>query len=92
MRVQFMVEDNERYLSDMPYEIVESYCSPEYPHHGYDIYQVETDNISSIRVVNETSGIEYKADEAMYCTDGRGAMFYVSIWSPVEEAENEKRH
>lgn len=83
MKVEFMVEDTAYYNSDMPYKIVESY-DPEYPLHGYDIYQVETDNISNIRVVNETNGTEYEAEQAVECKDGGETVYVVSIWKPVE--------
>lgn len=83
MKVQFMVEANEYYNSEMEYKIVESYYPDEYPYNGYDIYQVETDDISNVRVVNKTSGIEYKAEEAKKFKDGNETIYYVSIWSPI---------
>lgn len=84
MKVEFMVEDNAYYNSDMEYKIVESYYPDEYPQRGYDIYQVETDNLSDIHVVNETTGIEYEAEQATEFKSDNETMYYVSIWKPVE--------
>lgn len=58
MKVQFMVEENAYYNSDMPYKIVESYYPDEYPCRGYDIYEVETDDIRNIHIVNHTNMTE----------------------------------
>ena len=83
MKVEFMVEENAYYNSDMEYKIVESYY-PEYPLNGYDIYRVETDDISKIHIVNETTGIEYEAEQVIKFKNGNETIYSVSIWKPVE--------
>lgn len=82
MKVEFMVEANAYYNSEMPYEIVESY----YPDgmQGYDIYRVETESVSDIHVVNETSGIEYEAEQVIPFKDGAETIYAVKIWRPVQ--------
>lgn len=82
MIVQFMVEDNQYYNSDMEYKIVESYYPDEYPYNGYDIYEVETDNLSDIHVIF-ANGTEYEAEQAMKFRDGNQTKYSVSIWSPI---------
>jgi hypothetical protein len=81
--VEFMVEENAYYNSDMEYKIVESYYPEEYGQHGYDIYRVEVENISDIHIVNETTGIEYEAEQADKFKNGSETVYYVSIWNPV---------
>lgn len=83
MKVEFMVEETEYYNSDMEYKIVESYRPDEYPSHGYDIYRVETDNISDIRIVNTISGTEYEAEKTIEWKDGCDTIYVVSLWKPV---------
>lgn len=82
IKVEFMVADNEYYNSDMEYKIVESY----YPDgmQGYDIYQVETENIRDIHVINHTTGIEYEAEQTIPYKDGNETIYHVSIWNPVQ--------
>jgi hypothetical protein len=82
MKIEFMVEDNAYYNSDMEYTIVESYYPEDYGIHGYDIYRVETDNISDIRVIFG-NGTEYEAEEAIPFKDGNETIYSVSIWKPV---------
>lgn len=77
-----MVEGNEYYNSDLPYKIVESYTSPEYPHPSYDIYRVETDELTKIRVINDSSGVEYIPFETMECRSGNAIVKHVTIWTP----------
>ncbi len=84
MKVEFLVEENEYYNSDMEYKIVESYYPDEYPQHGYDIYRVEAENLSDIHIVNTTTGIEYEAEQAMKCKDGNEDVYVVSIWNPID--------
>lgn len=84
MKVQFLVEENEYYNSDMPYKIVESYCSDEYPCRGYDIYEVETDDIRNIRVINHTNMTEYEAEDVVKFRDDKETKYYVSLWNPVQ--------
>lgn len=74
--VEFMVEWNHTYNSDLEYKIVESYENPEIFNSGYDIYQVTTDDISKIRVIFG-NGTEYTPDQFIKCNDG---IYYVSIW------------
>ena len=83
MKVEFMVEDNEYFNSDMEYKVVERYRQPEYPYGGYKIYRVETDDIKKIRVLNETSGIEYEPDTVEAYKNGNETVHYVKIWNPV---------
>ena len=85
MIVEFMVEDNEIFNSDMAYKIVERYRQPEYPYGGYEIYRVETDDIKKIRVINETSGIEYEPYKTDTYKSGNETVHYVKIWNPVTE-------
>lgn len=80
MKVEFLVEDTAYYNSDMEYKIVESYHPDDLACQGYDIYRVETNNISDIRVVNEVTGIEYEAEQATKCKDG---IYVVTVWNPV---------
>lgn len=75
--VEFMVESNQEYLSDMPYRVVDSYNDG---FSGYDIYQVETDDISKIRVLWENTGIEYAPDRTEICKDG---VYVVTVWKPI---------
>ena len=83
MKVQFLVEENAYYNSDMPYKIVESYYPDDPRCKGYDIYEVETDDIRNIRVVNLTSHTEYEADEVLDFKDGDETKYYVALWNPV---------
>lgn len=83
MIVQFMVEENHYYNSDMEYKIVESYYPDEYPYHGYDIYEVETDNIKNIRVIF-ANGTECEAEQVMKFKDGNQTKFHVSLWNPIQ--------
>ena len=80
MIVEFMVEDNEYYNSELPFKVVEHYTSTEYPYSGYRIYRVITDDLTKIRVVNETSGIEYIPFETIEVEGGK--VKYVSVWTP----------
>lgn len=82
MKVEFMVEDTHQYISDMEYEIVESYSPEEYGLRGYDIYRVEADNISDVRVI--MNGTEYFAESAIKCKDGSETIYVVTVWCPVE--------
>jgi hypothetical protein len=82
MKVEFMVEDNAHYNSDMEYKIVESYYPDEYPHRGYDIYRVEADKLSDVHVIF-ANGTEYEAEEAIRFKDGNETVYYVSLWNPV---------
>lgn len=75
--VEFMVESNQEYLSDMPYRVVDGYNDG---FNGYDIYQVETDDISKIRVLWESTGIEYVPDRVERCKDG---VYVVTVWTPI---------
>lgn len=81
IKVEFMVADNEHYNSDMEYKIVESY----YPDgmQGYDIYRVETENVSDVRIVNTVTGTEYFAEQTMEYKDGADTIYYVSVWCPL---------
>lgn len=83
MLVEFMVEDNEYFNSDMAYKIVERYRQPEYPYGGYEIYRVETDDIKKIRVVNNTTDIEYVPYKLETCKSGNDTVHFVKIWDPV---------
>lgn len=76
MKVEFMVEYGEFYNSDMNYKIVES-------GNDYDIYRVETDDISKIHVISK-NGSEYVAEQTMKFKNGKETMYYVSIWGLVE--------
>lgn len=79
--VEFMVEYyRETYNGELEYKIVESYDDPERFNTGYDIYQVTTDDVSKIRVINEISGTEYTPDGLLKCNDG---IYYVNLWKPV---------
>lgn len=82
MTVQFMVEDNQYYNSEMEYKIVESYY-PEYPLCGYDVYEVETDNIKNIRVIF-ANGTEYEAERVTKFKDGKQTKYAVSLWNPIQ--------
>lgn len=84
MKVEFMVEETEYYNSDMEYKIVESYQPEEYGCHGYDVYRVEADNISDVRIVNTVNGTEYEAEKVIECKDGSDTIYVVSLWKPVE--------
>lgn len=84
MKLEFMVEGTEQFNSDIPYKIIESYTSPEYPYPSYDIYRVEVDDFSMIRVVNTVSNIEYQPDTLIKCRSGNEMVHYVSVWKPVE--------
>ena len=83
MKVQFLVEKNAYYNSDMDYKIVESYYPDEYPCRGYDIYEVETDDIRNIHIVNHTNMTEYEAEDVVKFRDGKETKYYVSLWNPV---------
>ena len=83
MRVQFLVENTEEYAGES-FKIVESYESCEWPYNGYDVYEVEVDNLKDIRVYNKISHIEYEAYDSIICTDSRGEYRTVSVWSPIE--------
>lgn len=82
-KVEFMVEEGVSFDSDMEYTIVESYYPDDYTP-GYDIYQVETDDIRNIRVTFP-NGIEYEADQVVDFKKGNETCYYVSIWNPVED-------
>ena len=84
MKIQFMVEDNSYYNSDMEYKIIESYYPEEYPQHGYDIYQVETDNISNIHIV-DCNMIEYEAEQTIKFKNGDETIYYISVWKSAEK-------
>lgn len=81
MKIEFMVEDHEYYNADMEYKIVESYRP--YGCCGYDIYRVETDKISDVRIVNTKTGIEYEAEQTKKCKDGNETIYVVSVWRPI---------
>lgn len=76
---EFMVDYSQYYISDMPYKIVETY-EPEYPLIGYDIYQVQTDDFTKIRVVWK-DGTEYMPDQVKKCKDG---VYVVTVWTPIQ--------
>jgi tRNA A37 threonylcarbamoyladenosine biosynthesis protein TsaE len=67
----------------MEYKIVESYSPEEYDQHGYDVYRVETDNISDVRIVNKVNGTEYFAESAIKCKDGNETIYVVTVWCPL---------
>ena len=77
--VEFLVEGNQHYISDIPYKIVESNY-PAYPLIPYDIYQVQTDDFTKIRVVWE-NGTEYMPDQLKKCKDG---VYFVTVWTPIQ--------
>lgn len=81
MKVQFMVEWGDFYTGDLEYKIVESF-EGDYLFYGYDIYEVETDDISKITVI--IGHTEYKADELMEFKDGETVKYYVKIWTQIE--------
>lgn len=68
--VEFMVERNDEYTGNLPYEIVERT-------EDYDIYRVETEDISRITVI--IGYVEYKPDRLEKFSGG----YYVSVWQPV---------
>lgn len=78
--IEFMVEWNHEYNSDLDYKIVESYENPEIFNSGYDIYQVTTDDVSKIRVIF-ANGTEYTPDRLIKCNDG---IYYVGLWKPID--------
>lgn len=79
MTVRFMVEFSNEYDSDMEYKVVESYTDCEYPWCGYDIYEVETDNVKKIRVIMD--GVEYMP---LFTSKDKDGIRYVDAWTPVE--------
>ena len=85
MKVAFMVEENSYFNSDMKYEIVERYRYDGEIYMAYDIYEVETDDFTKIRVVDESSDIEYVADTVEPAKRGNEIVYYVTVWTPVKE-------
>lgn len=83
MKVQFMLEFKDELIDEEKFEslkVVETYSDPETWGMGYDILEVEVDDISEIKI-RMGNGKVYIAEEAKKFNGGR----YVSIWAPVEE-------
>lgn len=80
---EFMVEDTAHYTGDLPYKITESYHPMGNFGIGYDIYQVETNDPSEIRVVFK-NGIEYTPDnQFIKAKDSNRTVYVVAVWKPI---------
>lgn len=83
MKVQFMLDFKHELIDEEKFrslKVVETYSDPETWGMGYDIIEVEVDDISEIKV-RMGNGKVYVAEKAEKFKGGQ----YVSIWSPVEE-------
>jgi hypothetical protein len=83
MKIEFMVEHNHHYNSDLEYKIVDSYWSDDL-NSGYDIYRVEADSIADIRVIF-ADGTEYRGAGSMCFGD----VVYITEWTLVDDYDEE---
>lgn len=72
--IEFAVDWNSEYISDMEYQVILSYEDSE-----YDIYRVITNDISKIRVIFP-NGVEHMPYQLSMFNDG---IYYVSCWKEV---------
>jgi hypothetical protein len=81
MIVEFMVDFEDRLLFDKDCTVVETHYE-ENGYDGYDIIEVEVDDLSEIKVT--IADEPYAADSAIEFKNGDETRYYVSIWTPLE--------
>lgn len=80
-KYSFMVADNEEFISDIPFEIVDGYWNDEM-NGGYDIYLVETDDPTQIRVLYD-NGLVYEPCDVFETVHGDVIINHVYTWNPI---------
>lgn len=81
MKVEFMIDFEDRLLFDKDCIVVETHYE-ENGYDGYDIMEVEVDDLSEIKVT--IADEPYVADSVVEFKNGDETRYYVSIWEPLQ--------
>ena len=81
MKVEFMIDFEDRLLFDKDYTVVETHYE-ENGYNGYDIVEVEVDDISEIKVT--IAGKPYVANSVEEFKNGDETRYYVDLWEPLQ--------
>ena len=78
MKVEFIIEFGDRLLFDKDCTVVETYYE-ENGYDGYDIVEVEVDDLSEIKIT-----IADEPHVAASVTKGLYGRYYVDLWKPLQ--------
>lgn len=88
MKVQFMLEFGHELIGEEKLrnlKVVETYEDPETYGRGYEILEVEVDGIWEIKIRMGDGKVYIAEDADKY----GGDIYYVDIWTPFEEGDEE---